>query len=110
MSTVTLPKFSRWRSLLTTTTHTIAIELAIVFSSSSPSLSDPSSLARSHPALDSVQFFKPAGALQDVLLFSVAAAPGGSRDEILQVLKKNLEGVLRVDVVEYRKRVKRDEF
>ncbi|KAF9228868.1 hypothetical protein BS17DRAFT_772613 [Gyrodon lividus] len=85
-------------------------ELAITFATTSPFLSNPSSLAGSHPALHNLQYTKSAGALTDVLVFAVPPAGGEvGGDEVVQVLK-NLDGVLRVDVLEPRRRMKRDEF
>ncbi|KAF9239111.1 hypothetical protein BU15DRAFT_46975 [Melanogaster broomeanus] len=88
------------------------MELAVTFAATSPFLSNPSSLASSCPALHNVQYAKPAGALTDVLVFTVPPADNDNeagKDEVVQTLK-GLEGVLRVDVLEPRRRVKRDEF
>ncbi|KAF8834874.1 hypothetical protein BDN67DRAFT_511735 [Paxillus ammoniavirescens] len=85
-------------------------ELAITFATTSPFLSDPSTLAGSHPTLHNLQYTKPAGALTDVLVFSVPPEDSGvGKDEVVQALK-SAEGVLRVDVLEPRRRQKRDEF
>lgn len=86
------------------------VNLAVTFATASPFLSNPSSLASSHPALHYLQYTKPAGELSDVLVFTVPRANDGTqRDEIVQALK-SLESVLRVDVLEPRMRTKRDEF
>lgn len=86
------------------------VNLAVTFATASPFLSNPSSLASSHPALHHLQYTKPAGELSDVLVFTVPRANDGTqRDEIVQALK-SLESVLRVDVLEPRMRTKRDEF
>ncbi|KIK79642.1 hypothetical protein PAXRUDRAFT_833999 [Paxillus rubicundulus Ve08.2h10] len=85
-------------------------ELAITFATTSPFLSDPLSLAGSHPTLHNLQYTKPAGSLTDVLVFAVPPENSGAgKDEVMQTLK-NVEGVLRVDVLEPRRRQKRDEF
>ena len=90
--------------------QTSSANLAVTFATASPFLSNPSSIASAHPALQRVQYAKPAGELSDVLVFTVPAANDGTqRDEVVQALK-SLESVLRVDVLESRMRRKRDEF
>ncbi|KIJ63375.1 hypothetical protein HYDPIDRAFT_113364 [Hydnomerulius pinastri MD-312] len=86
------------------------VELAITFANTSPFLANPSSLALSHPALHSLQFLNPAGALTDAHVFVLPLANGGpGKDRVVQALKSQ-EGVLRVDVLESRMRAKRDRF
>lgn len=87
-----------------------SVDLAVTFAVASPFLSNPPSLASSHPALHQLQYTKPAGELSDVLVFALPAANDGTtRDEVVQALK-GVESVLRVDVLERRMRTKRDEF
>lgn len=90
--------------------QTPSVNLAVTFAAASPFLSNPSSIASSHPVLQHLQYAEPAGQLSDVLVFSVPTANDGTqRDEVVQALK-SLESVLRVDVLKPRMRKKRDEF
>ena len=91
--------------------QTSSVDLAVTFSTTSPFLSNPSSLANAHPALDHLRYTKQAGELSDVLVFAAPRANNGTQknSEIVQVLK-GIEGVLRVDVLEQRTRTKRDEL
>lgn len=87
-----------------------SVNLAVTFSAASPFLFNPSSLASSHPALHQLQYTKPVGELSDVLVYTPPAANDGTtKDEVVQALQ-SLESVLKVDVLERRMRVKRDEF